>query len=140
MKKTVLIFMSIILPLIVSCGAFAGSPNMKEGLWEITVKMNMPGVPMQIPPQVHTQCMTKQDLIPQKGPVKNCSGCKIIETTIKGDTVFWIEECSAPDGTVRAEGKITYFGDSLKGKVKITQEKMLMWQDLSGKWVGECNK
>ncbi len=140
MKRTASIFLSILFLFAFSLVAFAAGPDMKEGLWEITVKINMPGVPMQLPPQVQTKCMTKDDLIPTRGPVKNCSGCKILETTIKGDTVFWIEECSAPDGTVRAEGKITYSGDTLKGKVKITQKDMTMWQDISGRWVGDCEK
>ncbi len=140
MQKKIMLSLCLAFALVLSGIAFAGSPNMKEGLWEITVTMNMPGVPMQMPPQVKTQCMTKDDLIPQKGPVERCNGCKIIETKTKGDTVLWIEECASPDGTVRAEGKITYFGDSLNGKVKITQNDMLMWQEISGKWVGDCKK
>ncbi len=127
----------IFLSLVVSMASGQG-PDMKEGLWEVTVKMNMPGIPMKLPPQVHTQCMTREDLIPQKGNVKNCSGCKVLKTEIKGNTIYWLEECSASDGTVRAEGHITYSGDSFTGKVKITQKQMTMWQDLSGKWVGEC--
>ncbi len=140
MKKTLSIFACTALLLLTLQPVLAGGPDMKEGLWEITVNMTMPGVPMQLPPQVHTECMTKDNLIPTKGPVKNCSGCKIIDTTIKGDTVFWIEECSASDGTVRAEGKITYSGESLKGRVKVTQKNMTMWQDVSGRWVASCQE
>ena len=138
-KKTAWL-LSIISIFLLWSMALAENPNMREGLWEISVNMKMPEVPMQLPTQIHTQCMTRKELIPQKGAVQNCSGCKILETKIKGDTVYWIEECNAPDGTVRAEGKITYSGESLKGKVKITQGNMTMWQDISGKWVGKCNK
>jgi len=41
--------------------SFASSgPNMKEGLWEITVKTEMPG--MEMPPMKHTQCLNKKEL------------------------------------------------------------------------------
>lgn len=46
--------------------AFEG-PNMKEGLWEITINnIEMPEMPMQMPPQTYTHCLTKKDMVPQK--------------------------------------------------------------------------
>ena len=67
------------------------SPNIKEGLWEITTKMDMPGIPIAIPPHTHTQCITKEDLVPQK-PEKSME-CEITSKKIVGNAVSWTMEC-----------------------------------------------
>ena len=106
-----LFFGSIILLIAISI-SFAGSgPNMKEGLWEITVKTKMPG--MEMPPMKHTQCITKNDLVPQSS--QPGQECKITETKVIGNTVTWTMQCKTQGGEMKGTGKITYSGDSFKG-------------------------
>ena len=54
--------------------SFAGSvPDMQEGEWEITSKTEMPGMPMEMPPMKHIQCLTKEDFVPQSSqPGQEC--------------------------------------------------------------------
>lgn len=40
----------------------AAAPNMKEGLWEITVRTEMQGLPGGMPPQTVQQCITQKEL------------------------------------------------------------------------------
>jgi Protein of unknown function (DUF3617) len=49
---------------------------MKEGLWEITTKMKMQG--MDMPPVKHTQCITKDDLVP-RGSQQPGQECEIAD-------------------------------------------------------------
>lgn len=117
--------------------AFAGSAlNLQEGLWEITSKMEMPGMPMQIPPTTHTQCITHDKMVPQGA--QEDGKCKITDTSVKGDTVTWTMECQAPEGNVRSTGKITYQGDTFTGIITMTTQEMEMTQHLSGRRIGNC--
>ena len=117
-------------------------PDMRDGLWEITVKTDMPGMPMQMPAMTHTQCITKKDLIPQK-PEKN-QDCKIINSKTSGNTVSWTIQCRDKDGTTtESSGKVTYKKDKFDGTIDMTvnqpgQGKMKMTQHMSGKRIGEC--
>ena len=60
-KKLFLVSMCVLAAVSVS---YAG-PDMKEGKWEMTTKMEMPGMPMEMPPVTYTQCLTKTDFVPQ---------------------------------------------------------------------------
>ncbi len=117
-------------------------PDMREGLWEITAKIDMPGMPMQMPAMTHTQCITKKDIIPQK-PEKN-QDCKTISSKTSGNTVSWVIHCRDKNGTTaESSGKVTYKGDKFDGMVDMTfnqsgRDKMKMTHRMSGKRIGEC--
>ncbi|NWF52676.1 MAG: DUF3617 family protein [Nitrospirae bacterium] len=114
---------------------FAGGPNLKEGLWEITVKMDVSGMNMQMPPQKFTQCIRKDNMIPQQEPDEKC---KIIKTDVKGDTVSWVIECKGPEGTTKGNGSVTYKGDTFEGFMKVKQADMEITQHMSGRLIGQC--
>lgn len=116
--------------------------NMDDGMWEITMKMEMPGMPMEMPPITSTQCLTKKDNVPQqqgKGV-----DCKMISHKIEGNTVSWVITCRMKEGgTAESTGTITYSGKSFKGTMKTVMnepgaEKMEVTQHMSGKRIGDC--
>jgi hypothetical protein len=123
---------------IFSGSAAIGSPNIKEGLWKVTAKIELPGIPMAIPPAVKTECLDKNRLIPKTGKVENCHDCKIIKVDIKDNTVKWHEECDSPEGKVIVDGEIVYSGDSYKGTIQIKQGNTRMVNKISGKYIGPC--
>ncbi len=110
--------------------------NMKEGLWEITMTMEMPGMPMKMPPQTYTHCLTKKDMVPQKEEPNQ--ECKMIKHDIKGDTVTWVIECKTTEGTAVSNGRVTYKGNTFNGTVKVKHAGMEVTQNLKGKWIGQC--
>ncbi len=114
----------------------AHAQNMKEGQWEITMKMEMPGMPMQMPPQTYTHCLTKKDLVPQK--TERGQECKLVKQDVKADTVSWVIECKTPEGPAVSEGKVTYKSETFDGVVKVKHSGMEMTQKLNGKWIGPC--
>lgn len=123
------------LAVLLSNGMVAGQ-NMKEGLWEITVTTEMPGMPVKMPPQTQTHCLTRKDMVPQKG--EPGQECKVTKQEVKGDTVTWIMECKSKEGLTTLNGKVTYRGDSFEGVTKMKHGGMEMTQNLKGKWVGKC--
>jgi len=119
--------------------SFAGSvPNMQEGMWEITSKMEMTGMPMEMPPVTHTQCLTKEDLVPQSS--QPGQECEITHTKVTGNTVTWIMQCKGQGGEMIGTGTITYSGNSFKGTIKMTmaQSNMEMTCHISGHRIGDC--
>ena len=130
---------SAILFISISISSAGSVPNMQEGKWEITTKINIPAMGMDMPPRKHTQCLTKKDLIPQNP--QSGQECKISETKAAGNTVTWTMQCSGGHGgPMKGSGEITYNGNSLKGKIEMkgAQPNSGMISQISGKRIGDC--
>jgi hypothetical protein len=118
--------------------SFGGS-LVKEGLWEITSKMEIPGMPVPMPPVTFKQCLTKQNPVPHQS--QSGQDCQTKNIKTKGNTVSWEMVCDSPEGKMKSSGKITYQGDRFNGVVMTDipgqgQMKMTM----AGRRIGECNK
>jgi hypothetical protein len=118
--------------------AFAG-PNLNPGKWEITTETEMVGISMKVPPQTHTQCLTKKDLVPQsKGASQEC---QISDVKVSGDTVSWKIICSGQGGAMEGTGQITYSGDHMEGTMDmvIKGANMQVKNKISGHRIGACD-
>jgi hypothetical protein len=114
--------------------------NMHEGLWEITTKTEMPGMPIQMPARKHRQCLTKNKMEPKTQDQE--AGCKLTDRKISGNTLTWVIKCSG-ENAMQAVGKITYYGDSFKGTITMKasdgeEGEMNIVNRLSGIRIGEC--
>jgi hypothetical protein len=116
----------------------ASAMDMKEGLWEITTRMEMPGMPMQMPPFKHTQCITSSDSVPQDKEAGNNQDCTIKNTEVKGNTVTWEVHCISEGKPVKSTGRVTYKGDTFEGETRTEAEGMNMIQKMSGRRIGNC--
>jgi hypothetical protein len=117
--------------------------NMRDGKWEITSEMSMEGMPFQMPPTKTTQCITKENLVPQSGERKD--SCKVLSQSIVGNKVTWKVRCVEKDVTTEGEGEITYTGNSYKGAMtaRMTDKSgktETVKMKLSGLRVGECTE
>ena len=130
-----------------SAVAHAAAPNMKEGLWEITMKMEMPGMPGGMPPQVMQQCLTKKDL---EDPRKTAPGgdpgdsrCQMTDYKMQGNTATWNMSCKG-EGAMKGSGSFTYSGTSYTGTNRMTMTEggntQTMTTHYSGRHLGECKK
>ena len=117
----------------------ASAIDMKEGLWEITTKMEMPGMPMAMPPVIHKQCLKKEAFIPQSGQADQ--GCGFKNLKIQGNTVTYEIDCDTEDGKMTGHGKVTYSGTIMEGEMEMlmSQENMRMKSIIRGRYIGECN-
>jgi hypothetical protein len=118
--------------------SFSG-PLLKEGLWEVTSKMEVPGMPIPMPPITVKQCLTSQNPVPNQS--QSGQECSIKNLKTKGNTVSWDGVCDSQQGKVKSSGKITYKGNSFNGVVMMDmpgqgQMKMTM----TGRRIGKCNK
>ena len=112
------------------------SPDIKEGNWEITVKMEMPGMPMEMPAVQFTQCLSSQNTIPvNKDELKDC---KMLSSSTDGNTAKWVMQCSQGGQQITSRGKITYSGDTFNGEAQIQMQGMDITQKMTGRHMGAC--
>ncbi len=124
--------------LLFSACSGGNSVDLKEGKWNITTTMNMPGMPFQVPPITVTQCLTQKDFMPEQQEADD-SSCKIINQQVKGSTITWEMEC--PNS--KSSTTITYKHDKFNGattmKTTTPSGIMNMSSTIEGKYIGLCD-
>ncbi|MFH1807734.1 MAG: DUF3617 family protein [Pseudomonadota bacterium] len=132
------------LGLVLGGSLLAAPVNMKPGKWETTIEVEMPGMPMKMPPIKAVSCATEKDLVPSTA--QKDQDCKVLKQKITNSTVEWTVSCKDPKGGVATgEGKVTYSGDSYQGQMVMTigggaQGTMKMLYKMQGKHLGACDK
>jgi hypothetical protein len=133
-------FALCILVLAIAIPTFAaeGKSPMKPGKWQITITMDMPGMPMKMPPMTFTNCITKEQAEnPQPPKAKQNDDCKVSDYKMDGNVVTWSMKCEKQNMT--GEGKITFSSDSYEGESHMKMGEMEMSQKYAGKYLGECD-
>lgn len=131
------LFGAIFMGLLIFCTAVCtGSElNMKDGMWEITSQVKMQG--MSIPPVTFSQCITKDNAVPQNNSPGH-DDCKVSDMKTIGSTVSWTVTCSGQAGDMKGKGKITYHGDRFEGQMTMEHMGMVMVTEMSGRHTGPC--
>ena len=119
-----------------SLGTVWAEPRMNPGMWEITTRTEMAGMPPQS--MTHTQCVTNNDLVPM-GRGAN-QECQVTDIQTSGSTVTWKISCGGRGGGMTGTGSVTYNGDRMKGTMEMTipGSNMKVKNILSGKRIGNC--
>jgi hypothetical protein len=132
----------------------AQSGPRRDGNWEVTMEMDMPGMPqgMSMPPIKTTQCVTKEDvadpnkMVPQRpggrgGP--NPSDCTISDYKTEGNRVTWSMKCEGAQ-PMTGTGEFVYGADSYTGTMKMDMARggqpMAVTMKYTGKRLGDCSK
>ena len=126
--------------------ALAAAPNMKEGLWEMTAKSEIQGMPGGMPPTTRQQCVTRKDL---EDPSKTTPGaqgdksCKMTDYRLQGNTATWKMACEG-ENAMTGSGTMTYAGNSYTGSqtmsMKMEGKAFNMTISFSGRHLGDCKK
>ena len=135
-----LMVLAIIVSLVCINSALA---EIKDGLWEITTRAEIKGMPGQMPPSTVRHCLKKNDPVP-KAKDKS-TDCKMKDQKISGDTVTYAMECKGKNSVVLTSGTMTYKGNTFAGAstTNITskrQPQMQVNNKISGKYIGPCAK
>ena len=123
-------------------GAIAQSP-IREGRWEITMQMQMPNMPMQMPAQNMDACVTKKDLETPGGdlpkPADKGSNCTTSDRKVDGNKITWNMKCTGRDA-MTGSGEIVVDGDTYTGAMKMNSEHGEMTMNYTGKRIGDCTQ
>lgn len=127
--------------------ARADKKQLQPGEWEITVKMEMEGSGMQMPPMTHKKCVTPEDagkpgeLFRSRGPNAHADDCPMKDMKQEGNKFTWTVDCGAKgkgSGTVTFEpGK--YDGTAHMEMVDRSGALRKMNMTMSGRRVGDCH-
>jgi len=125
------------LPLPAADAPPAGATGPMGDLWEVSTKMAMEGMPMEMPGQTMKVCAAKEWKEPP-APADDQRKCKNSDFKLVGSKATWKMHCEGPpvsDG----EGEITRSGaDAYTGQLKFTTEGGAMTMKLTGKRIGPC--
>ena len=133
MKKLAVAILSV---LVVPAVTFAAT-NMRDGYWEMTTTMEMPGMPMQIPPTQMKHCFTKEDVKDQKKTIAGNENCTVTDLKETGNKVTWKMKCSG-EGAGESSGETVFNGDSFQTNMKMQAEGQDMVMNVKAKRIGDC--
>jgi len=120
--------------------AVAAEPSrMQEGLWEVSVQVELPGIPFKPPATTMKHCYTKEEVESQGGVPQADKDCKVSEPRKSGNTVSWTVTCTGKKNAGTGEGAITFNGPgAYEGKMKMTSGGATLTTLYKGKRLGEC--
>ena len=114
--------------------------DFQPGEYEVTSKVEMPGMPMPMPPQTTIQCLTKSDPLPD--PNAENQNCEVSDMKTKGNTVTWRMVCDQDGTKTESTGSMTYKGDRFEGTVKTKMGPEMgnttVTVHITGKRIGNC--
>ena len=117
--------------------AMSPTPALAAGsdeLWEMTTKVDMPGMPM--PAMTQTVCWPKGQAY-KPGKVPHQKHCEVTGLEVSGNKTTWKVHCpgrNAMDGS----GEVTRGEKTMNGSMKLSSRDIQMTQAISGKRVGTC--
>src|SRR4030067_1687547 len=121
----------VLLAAISSTSALAAG---SDELWEMTTKMDMPGMPM--PAVIPTVCLRKGEGY-RPGKVPHQKHCNMTDYKVSGNKTRWKMHCSGRDA-MEGSGEVTRTEDTMKGSMKLSSKDMQITQSISGERVGTC--
>ena len=123
------------LALALALPAFAGD-GMKPGQYEYTMKMDMPGMPVAMPPQTFQRCVTQADV--DQGRQFNSDRSRDCEVkNLKQSAGKASFDIACKDGTT-GKAEYAYGGDQMTGKTVLNSQGRTMTMNLSSRRLGTC--
>lgn len=119
-------------------GAFAENNPVKAGKWQMSMQMEIPGMPFKMPPVTITHCVTKEDAksaIPQDQKNKDC---KVGDIKVDGNTISYTIDC--PKQKMTGTGEVTYENDAMTGELNMNADGQEMKTKYTGKRLGDCDQ
>jgi len=132
MKRIIVALCTLALP----AASFA-SDLMREGNWELTTTMDMPGMPMKMPPTVIQHCYTKEDVKDDKKTITTDKNCTVKDMKKSGNKITWKMTCTGKNAG-EFSGETVYKGDSFDSSMKMLSQGHNMNMKVKGKRLGNC--
>jgi len=141
--RPVSVFAAIAFTTVLSWTVSAQEP-VRDGRWEISMEMEMPGMPMKMPAVKTTQCVTKEQAedpnqsLPKGSQDKN-TDCKVSDHKVVGNKVTWTMKCEGKN-PMTGQGEIVYGTNAYDGWMKMKTDAGEMTMKYTGKRLGDCTK
>ncbi|MDD2540820.1 MAG: DUF3617 family protein [Desulfuromonadaceae bacterium] len=133
MKK---ITFAILSALAVPAIGFAAD-SMREGYWELITTMEMPGMPMKMPPTKMKHCYTKEDVKDRTKTITTDKNCTIIDLKQSANKVIWKMKCTGQNAGIYS-GETVYKTDAYDSTMKLESQGQTMNMKIKAKRLGAC--
>ena len=133
MKKIVIAVLSILS----FTASGSAADTMRDGYWELITTMEMPGMPMKMPPTTLKHCYSKEDVKDQKKTITTDKDCTVTDLKQSGNKVTWKMKCTGKNaGTF--SGETVYRGDAYDSTMKMQTQGQTMNMKINAKRLGNC--
>jgi hypothetical protein len=130
------IIVAVLFALVLPATGFAAE-TMREGYWELTTSMDIPGMPMELPPTKIKHCYTEEDVKDQKKTITTDKNCTVTDLKQSGNKVTWQMKCTGQNAGVFS-GATVYTGDAYDSTMKMQTQGQTMNMKVKGKRIGAC--
>jgi len=124
----------VVLGLLSSTSAMAAGG---DELWEVTSKMEMPGMPMAMPGQAAKVCLKKGNEKDPNNAIPKDRECKMSDVKVAGNKASWKMKCEGKR-PMDGEGEMTRGDGSYSGKTVFHMKRRDMTMVYAGKRIGTC--
>ena len=118
---------------------YKADPQGKDELWDVTSKMDMPGMPMAMPARTNRVCVEKGN---DAATIPKNDGCTVVDSKRVGNKFTYRMQCKNGKNDYTATGESTSGANGYQGRMhmagKMEGEQMEMSLDYSGTRVGNC--
>jgi Protein of unknown function (DUF3617) len=120
-------------------GAYKSDPQGKDELWDVTSKMEMPGMPIAMPAQTRRICAAKGN---DAGTIPMNEGCAVVDMQRTGNKLTYRMNCKSGKNDYAATGESTVTAGEFQGAMrmagKMDDQQMDMSMTYSGIRAGNC--
>ena len=134
MKKTVIV---VLFALVLPAASFAAD-TMRDGYWELISTMDMPGMPMKMPPTAIKHCYTKEDMKDQKKTITTDKNCTVTDLKQSGNKVTWKMKCTGKNAGDFTGETVYKGGDAYDSTMKMQTQGRTMNMKVKAKRLGNC--
>lgn len=132
--------------LVLGMAAASAQPNAKDGLWEITTKTEMAGMPGAMPAMTMQRCFSAKDFedpAAMNRAMDKGTRCETSDYRLQGNTATWKVVCTG-ETPMTGTGTATYAGTSYAMTTRMAMthggQTMNMTTTNNGKYLGPCKK
>ncbi|MBW4056597.1 MAG: DUF3617 family protein [Proteobacteria bacterium] len=110
---------------------------MHEGYWELITTMEMPGMPMKMPPTNIKHCYTKEDVKDRTKTITTDKNCTIIDFKQSANKVTWKMKCTGQNAGIYS-GETVYKTDAYDSTMKLESQGQTMNMKVKARRLGAC--
>jgi hypothetical protein len=116
--------------------AALAADTMKPGLYDYTVKMEMPGMPFEMPPQKMQSCVKQEDVdLGKQYQTQRDQDCQVKNLKQSAGKASFDMTCK--DGTT-ARAEYTFSDTSMSGKTVMNRQGQVITMVMNAKRAGDC--
>ena len=140
--KRIIAVSAMLLPMLSVPPAAHAASGLTPGLYEYTMKMNMPGAPMNMPAQTSRRCLNPKDVESNKAlemPPEPNSDCQVKDMVMTGGQYSYKIACTKPQKlTGDVKGTVTANSMTMDMTMTIPEVPGPVQQTVMARRVGDC--